>query len=80
MSDCMSSVWAYSVHKISDVKILKNLLSPTVFNQFQPNFIVSMLVMREYKLLFFWEICQNLKILWHFEFLLTQDHMRLKIL
>ncbi len=35
------------------LEIFKWLLLPQIFIQFQPNFIVSMLVMREYKLLHF---------------------------
>ena len=48
--------------------------APTIFIQFQPNFIIGMLVVREYKLLLFLAICRNLKILWYFEDKLPQLH------
>ena len=36
-------------------KDFQNAPAPPVFTQFQPNFIVSMLVTREYSLLHFWQ-------------------------
>ncbi len=53
----------------------QNTTPLTVFIQFQPNFMISMLVMME--AITFLPICQ---ILWHFlKFFLTQDHMGLEM-
>ncbi len=56
--------------------------APIVSVQFQPNFMINMLVMLGmlgnigY---YFLAICPKLKISCHFDFLLTHDHMGLKI-
>ena len=54
MSNCLSSVWGHLVHfaKFPMLRFQK-ATAPTVFTQFQPNFIVNMLVMRQYGLLLF---------------------------
>ncbi len=51
-----SVVRLYSVHR-----------PLTVLVRFQPNFMINMLVIGEYRLLLFLVICQKLKILWHCE-------------
>ena len=46
--------------KISDINILKRLLPSQSVLQFQPNFIVSMLFVREYRpLIFCWQSAKN---------------------
>ena len=48
----------------------QNTTSPTVSLRFQPNFMINMIVIGEYRLLlffFFLAICQKLKIVWYFE-------------
>ncbi len=52
--------------KLSDVKIVKRLLLPSVFIEFQPNFMENMVIRGENRLLRFLMIRQNLKMLWHF--------------
>ena len=61
-------------------QISKRLLypSPTVSVRFQPNFLIRVLVIGEYRLLLFWQSAK-IKILWHFKILLTQDHMGVEI-
>ncbi len=67
ISDSLSLVRGNSQNcKISDVKIFKKATGPPVFIQFQPNYIISMLVMRKYRLLLFGDLAK-LKKLWHFE-------------
>ncbi len=55
----------------------QKVAAPAVLIQLQPNFVESMENMVEYGLLPFLAICQKLKTPWHFNFLLTQDHMGL---
>ncbi len=56
----LSSVWGHSVHfaKFPMLKFQK-ATAPTVFIQFQPNFMESMVIREEYRLLPFLAICQN---------------------
>ena len=54
----------------------KEAVSPSVFIQFQPNVIVSMLVMKEYWLLHFWPKLK--KIYGTLKVLFTHDHIRWK--
>ena len=58
---------------ISDVKILQKAAAPTVFIQFQLNFMRNMLLIGEYRLLFF---CDLLKKIWRFEFLVNTGPSR----
>ena len=51
MAESLSLAWGHSVHfaKFPMLRFQK-ATAPTVFIQFQPNFIVSMLVMKEFRL------------------------------
>ncbi len=51
MLNSLSLVWGHSVHfaKFPMLRCSKGYCSPS-FDQFQPNFIISMLVTREFKL------------------------------
>ncbi len=51
MADPLNLAWDHSVHfAIFPILRFSKLYSSPIFIRFQPNFIVSMLVMREYRL------------------------------
>ena len=65
-----------ALFKFSDIKIVKRL--PQFSFNFKKN-MRNMLAMREYRLFLSLVICQKLKLCSTLKFLLTQDHMVLKI-
>ncbi len=56
---------------------IQNTTYPTVSVQFQPNFMINMLIKGEYRV-FFFVICQNLKFYGALKFLLTRTIWRWK--
>ncbi len=80
----LSSVWGHSVHfaKFSMGRFSTGYYSHS-FIQFQPNFMINMLVKGEYRLpgyYLFWWSAKKLKILWQFEiFVSTGGYMGLEI-
>ncbi len=81
MPDSLSSVWVHSVHfaKFPMLRFSKGCSSHSFCPISAKLYGKNMVIKGEYRLVNLLAICQTLKILWHFEHFLTEDHMRLEI-